>query len=78
MTLNGIIRSKIDIAKWKEFPELVSEILVHLNNLHRDALQKVLALESQIREAGGEPNVEVVITWPKPPPEPEPEPEEPF
>lgn len=78
MTLNGIIRSKIDIAGWKEAPELVDEVLAHLNNLHKDAIQKVLRLESQIREAGGEPSIKMVVTWPKPPLEPEPEPEEPL
>lgn len=74
--LDSIIRREIDIERWKDSPELVNKVLVHLNNLHRDALQKVLLYESQIRDAGGEPNVKVTVVWPKPPPEPEP-PEEP-
>lgn len=78
MTLNDIVRREIDTNDWQSTPELVDRVLVHLNHLHRDAVQKVLMIESQIQEVGGEPNVKVMITWPKPPPEPEPEPEEPL
>ena len=70
--LNNVIRKEIDIGKWKDKPELVERVLVHLNNLHRDALQKALSYESQIKEAGGEPDVVVEITWPESPPMPDP------
>ena len=77
MRLNDIVRQEIDTEGWKEKPELVKRTLIRLNHLHADAVQKVLLYESQIREAGGEPIVEVVVTFPKPPPMPEPEPEKP-
>jgi len=70
--LDRIVRDKIDITNWKDIPEVVERVLVYLNNLHRDALQKVLLYESQIREAGGEPDIKITVIWPKPPPEPEP------
>lgn len=73
--LESIVRKEFDIEGWQEKPELVERILVHLNHLHRDALQRALRFEAEIREAGGEPDVKVIITWPEPPPEPEPDPE---
>ena len=71
MKLNDVVRKEISIEKWKDEPELVERVLVRLNNLHRVAVQKVLEYESQIRAAGDEPLVKVVVVFPDPPPEPE-------
>ena len=76
MKLKDIVRKEMNLGNWKEESELVDRVLVRLNHLHADAVQKVLLLESQIREAGGKPIVKVEITWPEPPPMPEPEPPE--
>jgi len=78
MELIDIVRKEIDIGGWKDSSELAERVLVRLNNLHRDAVQRMLTFEAQIREAGGEPDVEVIVTFPEPPPMPEPEPREVF
>lgn len=77
MKLDKIVRIEMDLSKWKDVPDLVERVLVYLNHLHRDAVQKVLSIEACIQEADGEPEVKVVVTWPEPPgPEPEPPEEE--
>ena len=35
--LDSIIRREINIERWKDSPDLVDRVLVHLNNLHRGA-----------------------------------------
>ena len=72
MDLTHIVREEMDLTQWKHAPDLVERVLKRLNHLHKHAIQKVLALENQIREAGGEPNVKVSVRWPKPPKPPEP------
>lgn len=72
MRLKDIVRKEMNLDKWKDAPELVERVLIRLYGLHRVALQKVLVIEGQIREAGGEPLVKVEVTWPELP-EPEPE-----
>lgn len=65
MNLNDIIRKEVGLDGWKDSAALIERVLIRLNNLHRDAVQRVLEYEGYIKEVGDkDPDIEVIIKWP--------------